>query len=317
MFVACLVTILWLGRLNPLASAQSAQLAQLAPSAPTMTAVTVAHSIRGLEPTAQYTYRFDLSCVRVNGSAVGPSLLFSLAGGAQRTFSPTDVAGLSSTDLCTVRTIDNNGAETTYSSSVAARADGTQPDAIPGVIGPKGYVSAPTPADGRTVGIVSSFGGDLAITNRVEGAPAGNTLAYEMRIACDGGYNRSLLLRDGQQQILTGLPAGIVCRVSQSATARSSPRYQDNSGVAGDGIVTIVATTSACWDLRNLAPECRASVVVINQFVATGDTDPSTAPSQTTTTVDPNQQKNNVKVVDPQPAAAAAPVAEADLAYTG
>ncbi len=272
--------------------------------------ISVSHLVRGVEPTANYAYRFELRCVRPNGSSVNGALAFSLAGGVLRTFTAADVVGLTSQDSCWVRTVDNNGAETLYSSSVPTRADGSQPDPIPGVIGTGGFVSAATLADGRTISVVSTFGGDLSVTNRVEGAPNGSTATYELRVACDGGFSRSLLLGDGQQQILTGIPAGSRCQVT-ATRGGTSPRFQDNSGPPNDGVVTIVATSAACWDLRYSAPECRAAVVVTNQFDAAVDVAsqsvPPTTTQETTTTLPNNQAPATIAPV------AAAPVAQPEV----
>jgi Domain of unknown function (DUF5979) len=317
--VALTLVGLWAGLVG-VAWGQQAGQGQQGGQAQGVAAVSVSHVVRGVERTPGFAYRFELSCVRPNGTLVG-SVSFVLAGGGLRTFTAADVVGLSVADVCSVRTVDNNGAESVYSSSVPMRADGSQPDPVPGVVGSGGFVSAPTLADGRTISVVSTFGGDVAVVKRVEGAPAGSVAVYELRVACDGGFSRSLLLGDGQQQILTGIPAGVQCRVSESRGGGASPRFVDNSGVAGDGVVTVVATSSACWDLRNTSSECRAVVTVVNQFDASADVvgvssvPPTT--QETTTTVPADQQAP--ATVAP---VAAAPVAEpevvgADEAVTG
>ncbi len=298
------------------------QLGGRAQAEPATTAsISVTHLVRGVERTANYAYRFELSCTKPSGAPVNNALAFTLAGGGLRTFSAADMVGLTPQDSCSVRTIDNNGAETTYASTALPRADGSQPDPVPGVIGPGGFVAAQTPADGRTISIVSTFGGDLAISKRVEGAPPGSVAVYELRVACDGGFSRSLLLGDGQQQTITGIAAGARCQVTEIRGGGASPRFQDNSGPPNDGVVTIVATSAACWDLRNSASECRAAVVVTNQFDAATDlasqSVPPTTTQETATTLPNDQAPATAVPVAPAPAGQPAVVSEADIAFTG
>jgi Domain of unknown function (DUF5979) len=276
-------------------------------------AITVVHTIRGAERTPQFAYRFELNCVRANGTTVDPVVAFSIVGADRRTFTVADVPGLTATDVCSVRTIDNNGAESTYATTVPKRADGSQPEPIPGIITPRGYASAPAAADGRTISIVSTFGGDLTVTHRVVGAPSAGVPAAEIRVSCDGGYARSVLLRDAQQQILTGIPAGSVCRVTRPG-GMIPARFDDNSGVPSDGVVTIVATSPTCWDLRNAAPECRAAVTIFSQYeapVTDVASEPVSTTVQPTTTIDQSQQRNDPSVI---PVAGPAPIAEPPVA---
>jgi hypothetical protein len=313
-----LVTVL---RLTVLTNAAGAQ--QTEPG------VVVRHVVHGTERTAGVAYRFELRCERpgASGSAtpVGQPVEFTLTPNVERRFGTNEISGMQTSDRCSVSTVFNDGGETTYASSNPLRADGTRADDIPGIVGPNGYRSAWTPADGRSITAVTVFGGDLLLSKQIEGpAPIGSAV-FEVRVLCDGGYDRSVLLSDGQQQVLTGIPAGSICKVTETRTGGAAPRYADNSGSPGDGTVTIIATTSACWDLRNQTPECRAAVTITNVFTAQTDTaDESNGPPTTTgpTTTNPDNTATTAAPVAPAPVEEPQQLAEeeatiGDVAFTG
>jgi hypothetical protein len=295
--------VLVAGMLGAMLVSEPAEAQQTRPS------IVVRHMVRGAQRTTGATYRFELRCERPGTSGAATALAqpveFALSPGAERTFGPNDISGLQDTDRCSVSTLFNDGGETTYASSNPPRADGTRADDVPGVVGPTGYRSAWTPADGRSITAVTVFGGDLLLSKRIEGPTPIGSAVFEVRVLCDGGYDRSVLLSDGQQQVLTGIPAGSVCRVTETRTGGATPRYADNSGSAGDATVTIIATTSACWDLRNQTPECRASVIITNVFTAQTETaDQSNGPSTTagpTTTNPDNAAATTAAPVAPAP----------------
>jgi hypothetical protein len=275
--------------------------------------ITVRHLVRGAERSAGAAYRFERPASSGNATPVGQPVEFTLVRNAERTFGSAEINGLQTSDRCSVSTLFNDGSETTYTSSNPLRADGTRADDTPGVIGPTGYRSAWTMADGRAITAVTVFGGDLLLAKRIEGPTPTGSNTFEIRVLCDGGYDRSVLLSDGQQQVLTGIPAGSVCRVTETRTGGATPRYADNSGSAGEATVTIIATTSACWDLRNQTPECRAAVTITNVFTAqtdTAQTDRAESSDGPSTTAGPTTTKPDDNANSTAAPAAAAPVEE-------
>lgn len=284
-------------------------------SAQTVASITVGHTVRGLARTGA-EFRFELTCATPDGAPVAKAVTFDLAMQTERRFTVDDLPGLTLNDRCSVRTLANDGGETQYTSTVPKRADGSQPDAVPGVIGVGGYRSAPTPADGRTILAVTTFGGDLTIRKVVEGAPNTSVALYELSVSCDGGYRRSLLLGDGQQEVLTAIPSGSVCRVTETRGGGATARFVDNSGPLNDATVVIATTRPECWDLRTTSPECRATVTIVNQFSGEVDDAPvSTPPTTTSETTTTNVEQRNDETADKAAApATAAPVAPAPVA---
>lgn len=114
---------------------------------------------------------------------------------------------------------------------------------------------------------------------------------------------------------------GRTCRVVETASAGASVRFDDNRGAPNDGIVTIGLTRAACFDLRTASPDCRATVVVTNDFGA--DPDPSaTVPAATTaapTTTLPSTTVPDAPPATAAPAVTAAPATPVSFtpAFTG
>jgi hypothetical protein len=277
------------------------------------TKIVVKHIVRGIERSPDASYEMQISCTRSNGSdtvpaRTGESLKFSLAKDASQTFDKRDFPTLASDDVCIARSLNSNGASTTYLSSMPERADGTRPDPQPGLLDGTGFQSAPTRANGQTITVINTFTGDLLVGLRIEGAPPAILTSQELFVRCDNSdFSRSLQLANGQSAIVIGIPTGSECRVS-TPTAGGSVRYEDNSGNPNDAVVTIPGTRPECWDLRNVAADCRAQLTAITAF--DGRIDPLATPdSKEPTTTQPNNEQKP----DPaqaQSANAAAPAVE-------
>ena len=285
---AAIAAVAWLGHGGSAASAADP------PAGPS---VSVRMAVVGIERAPGRSYPLEARCTRSDGTVVLPApntslpatpaiLPFTLAATATRTLGVTDFPTLTAADSCIVRAAGAEGAETTYRTSQAARADGSTPDPAPGVLESGGYHAAPARANGQAVTVTQAFNGDVQITARITGAvntaaTAPSVLAVELR--CGSGFLQSARLTDGQAQLFTGIPVGTVCRVAD--LQGGGARYADNSGDPNDGIVTVVATPASCWDLRVTGPECRVSIAV-TLSAAPGPTggDAPTTTSPTTTT---------------------------------
>jgi hypothetical protein len=296
--------------------------AQVATAAASITtpSVVVAMTVVGKERSTSATYRFEMTCQAADGTAhgaLGFNGTFTLARGGERTFTSADFSGLSKQSTCRVRVLENDGAVAQFSSTVTQRADGSRPLPRPGLIAAGGFGSAWTQADGQTITVINTFTGDLSITRVVDGAEPGTSSLGEVQVTCDGGsYERSLLLDNGQQTVLTDLPSGATCQVREVGAGSGSSRSTDNSGAPNDGVVTILPTRSECWDLRAVAADCRAAITVVGQ---PSGTQRDAEPADTTTTTQPDDDQQQQPPTTAAPAIAAAPAAavEGEIAFTG
>ena len=280
--------------------------------------VTVRVDSRGTETDPGFAYKLRVRCT-TDGAPVAPATgfdgTFPLTAGETRSFGRDEFPSLALSSTCSFGMIDSNGAPITYATTLRARTDGSRPTPQPGLITTDGYVSAPAGADGQTVTVAVTFSGDLAIAQRVSGAPEGIVATYETRITCsDAGYSNTVALTDGQLQILTGIPAGSTCTVSQAGSGAA--RFEDNSGNPGDATVTITGTRSDCWDLRNVSAACRATVVVTNNY-DNRFTDPDIETEEAPTTTAPNNQDAPATTAAPAVTPAPAFAVEAVPAFAG
>ncbi len=286
-------------------------------SVPTVT-VTILN--RGTETDLGYKYGLRIRC-SVDGVAVPtrPNFdgTFQLAANGKRAFGRDDFPTLTPAARCTVAVTDSNGAPVRYSTTLSARTDGSVPTPLPGQVTPDGYLSSAATADGQTITAEVSFSGDLAITQRVTGAPSSSSAIYETLVTCpDTGYSNSVSLGDGQLQILTGIPAGSVCSLVQNDAGSSSVHFEDNSGNPGDATVTITGTRADCWDLRNASADCRATVIVTNAF-DNRFADPQTQTDEAPTTTTPNNEEAPATTAAPAVSPAPAIAVEAAPAFAG
>lgn len=254
------------------------------------------------------------------GSTSAGVVSFTLAAGALRTVGAAEFPTLTAADACTLRATPSDGAETSFRTSQPARSDGSVPNAAPGVLVGGGYQSAPARADGQMITVTQAFNGDVQMTARITetagsvGGVGPTPLAVELR--CDSGFLQSARLTDAQTQLFTGIPVGARCRATE--LQGSGARYADNSGDPNDGILTVVATPAACWDLRVTAASCRVSVTVtVGARVNPGDADVTTTTSATTTTTSPSTTVASATTAAPAVTPAPATPVEATPAFTG
>lgn len=277
-------------------------------------AVTVVMSVLGTPPAGVVarTYEATVVCRTASGAAVGQRVA-SLAPGASRTIGAGDIPGLATGDLCTV-TAAAEGAQTQYTTTQTDRSDGSTPEPLGGIIDAGVFRSAPALANGQSVTVAHRYTGDLIISKVVSGAPETSIGTYQLQVTCgEVGFLQTLLLSNGQTRLITGIPVGSTCRVTEPSTPAS--RFEDNSGDPLDGIVTIVSTAAPCWDLRNTAPSCRVTVVSTHAYSAADqqlDSVLNTVPGQATTTT-PRTETTLAAAATTAAPAAPAPVEEPSI----
>jgi Domain of unknown function (DUF5979) len=289
----------------------SLNVVQFLQAAPTASVVVSVQTV-GAEPAADQVYELLVSCVGANdrpiaaaGSTTGV-LVLSLPKSGTRTLSATEFPGLTITDRCSVRTSGIEGAQVTYATSQPARADGSVPDPLPGVVQDGVFRSAIALADGRSIVATFTFVGDLIVTNRITGAPAATPASATITVRCaNSGYLTSSRLGNGQSRLFTNIPAGSSCKVTTDQTAGVA--FDDNSGDARDGLVTVNSTPARCWDLRTSTADCRATVTVSSTYSGADPLDAQPTQTQPSTTT--AEQNRNDPATTAAPAAAA-PVEE-------
>jgi hypothetical protein len=213
----------------------------------------------------------------------------------------SDFPGLTDQDRCSVVAPGVNGAQITYATSQPARADGSVPEPLPGVVEGGVFRSAPALADGRTVAVTYTFVGDLIVTSKVVGAPAGSSTSSTITVRCaNSGFVSTNRIADGQSRLFTNIPAGSVCKVTTDQTNGVS--FQDNSDDPRDGVVLVNTTPSRCWDLRTSTPDCRAMVVVTSSYSGAEEVVTQTVNTQPTTTVEEQQQQSSATTAPAAPA---------------
>jgi Domain of unknown function (DUF5979) len=266
------------------------------------------------------SYPVDLTCTNPARSAQLTKRV-ELKSGSRVVLSTADLPGFTIQDLCSARAV-LDGAQTRYATSQPDRADGSTPPPAGGVIDGPGYVSAKAQANGQTISITHAFVGDLIVSKLVLGAPLISAGIYSVQVRCeDSGFLQTILLANNQTKLVTGIPVGSVCAVTEPNT--SGVRFEDNSAIASDGIVTIVATPSTCWDLRNADPTCRVLVTSIHTYNAADqaqDSTTNTIPDDvaTTTTIANNSEAASAaSPVAPAPVEEPAELRSEEIAYTG
>ncbi len=172
-------------------------------------------------------------------AAAGNSINFTLAGGASRVFGAADFPGLSAANTCSVREINANGANLSYTS-------------LSGASGATAISSDTVLANGGTLTVTNAFTGDLIVSKVVTGDPKTNIAIYEISVACDqGGPRETFLLKDRQSRIYRNINAGTNCLVTETRSDGAVASYADNSGDnTTDGRVVIRQTQQGCVDPR-------------------------------------------------------------------
>jgi hypothetical protein len=282
----------------------------------------------GSEPSSGQVYELLVSCVSasdrpiaVAGNASGV-LSISLTKNGSRLLGVAEFPGLATTDKCSLRAAGVDGAQVTYATSQPVRADGSVPDPLPGLVQDGTFRSAAAVADGRTITATFTFVGDLFVVNRINGAPPATASSATITVRCaNSGYLTSTRMGNDQTRLFTNIPAGSVCKVTTDQT--TGVAFDDNSGDARDGVVTVNVTPARCWDLRTSTADCRATVTVSSTF---SGFDPQTTevPSTQPPTTTADQQDQSAVTVSP---VAPAPVEEpavlneteetSDIAFTG
>ncbi len=284
--------------------------------------VQVAIALTGTESQPGYMYLLRIRCSKDSGAVVARANEFSgdftLTALLTRSFGASEFPTLALSDSCVLTSLDSNGASVSYQTTVEERVDRSRPDALPGRISSDGFVSAPASANGQTITLRVAYTGDLSITQRVVSQTKPDLVRYETRVNCKpSGYSTSVFLGNGQQEIITGIPAGSVCLLSQPGPGGSAARFDDNSGAPNDASVVIVGTRATCWDLRNTDSSCRAVVIVTT--VSNGQVPDPPAPDNPPPTTTPDQQREESPATTSAPAVSAAPAVavEAEPAFTG
>ena len=283
--------------------------------------VVVSVVVRGVEPVRSFQYRLRIRCF--SGASEVASLVpftgtFALAAKESRSFGRAEFPLLKISDSCTLAVIDSNGSPVSYSTTVSARTDGSVLIPRPGLITADGYAASPASADGQTVTVEVTYTGDLAIRQQVSGVVPGSNASFVTTVSCPGsGYSNDVTLADGQLQILTGIPAGTECRLSQPGSSAGTVRFEDNSGNPADATVTITGTRADCWDLRNASADCRASVVVTTAYDNRFTEPEQTTPDTPTTTTPDKQDSSPATTAAPAVTAAPAIAVEATPTFTG
>jgi hypothetical protein len=202
-------------------------------------------------------------------STAVPGGQFTLTGAgatSSRVFGVNDFPGMTGNSTCTVREINANTANLSYSS-------------LNGATGATAVAGDTVQANGGTLTVTNSFTGDLIVSKVVTGDPKTNIAIYEISVACDkGGPRETFLLKDRQSRRYTGIASGTNCLVTETRSDGATTSYSDNSGDnTTDGRVTIKQTSSGCRD-ANLTgtPDCIGSVIVTNSYVAATTAAPAT-----------------------------------------
>lgn len=276
--------------------------------------LTVVLGVIGTPPAgpSDRPYEVVVKCRNPVGGVVGERSV-SLTPGASRVLGSSDIPGLVTADRC-VASARAEGAQTEFQSTQPDRSDGSTPDPVGGLIDAEGFHSGPALANGQTIAITHKYTGDLLVTKTVTGAPEFSIGTYQLQVSCHSiGFLQTISLANSQTRLITAIPVGSVCRVTEPSTVGA--RFEDNSGDPFDGIVTITATPAACWDLRNTTAACRTAVVSHHAYNATDqqvDSALNTVPSQTTTTSPDTTQPAQAAATTAAPAAPA-PVEEPEL----
>ncbi len=287
--------------------------AEAAPSQ-SVPGLTVALNVIGTPPTgaSDRTYEVVVKCRNPAGVAVGERAV-ALAPGASRVLGSSEIPGLTTADRC-VASSRTDGAQTDFLSTQPDRPDGSTPDPVGGLIDAEGFHSAPAFASGQTISVTHKYTGDLLLTKTVTGAPEFSIGTYQLQVSCPSiGFLQTISLTNAQTRLITAIPVGSVCRVTEPSTIGA--RFEDNSGDPFDGIVTITATPASCWDLRNTTASCRTTVTSRHTYNAAdqqADNTLNTVPSQTTTTSPDTTQPAQASASTAAPAAPA-PVEEPEL----
>lgn len=241
----------------------------------------------------------------VNTTANPFNGLFTLAGGATRTFTSTEFPGLSGTSVCEVVETNSGGMPVTlYSSSVASTTTNRDPAPLPGVGGTTGtgtYRSALT-GMGQTVTVTNASYGDLVISKVVTGDPKTNIATYEVSVSCDkGGPKDTFLLKDRQSKVYQNILTGTNCLITETKSDGATASYADNSGDnTTDGRVVIKRRGTGCTapgSPTSASPggpapttafdECWANVIITNSYVPVTTTAAPTTTGAPTTTAAP------------------------------
>ncbi len=305
---ACLAGVITL--IGPITDASWAAPASAIPS------VTISVNVVGKPPPAApglSSYPVSVTCRSASGASP-KELALALTPGQVRVITVADLPGLSVTDRCTVSSrVD--GAQTEFLTTQPDRTDGSTPDPVGGLIDADGFHSAPALANGQTIAVTYRYTGDLLISKTVTGAPEFSIGTYQLQVSCsDNGFLQTLSLANSQTRLITGIPVGSTCQITEPSTPGA--RFEDNSGDPFDATVVIAATSAACWDLRNTAPSCRVTVTSTHSYGAADqqiDSTVNTVPNSTTTTVveDTNPAANQAATTAAP--AAPAPVEEPEL----
>jgi hypothetical protein len=262
----------------------------------------ISAQIIGVEVTAATSFEMSVTCSNSPNKAV----TVAVPRGDKKTIGVAEFPGLTNQDRCSVVASGIDGAQTTYATSQPARSDGSTPDPLPGALEGGSFRSALAPADGRLVAVTYSFVGDLQVSAKIAGAPAGSPASSTITVRCaNTGFVSSSRIANGQTRLFTNIPAGSVCKVTTDQTNGVS--FQDNSDDPRDGVVTVNATPARCWDLRTSTADCRATVIVNSTYNSAEDISAQTVNTQPTTT------EPSTSVPTTAAAATAAPVAPAPV----
>jgi hypothetical protein len=281
----------------------------------------ISAQVIGSELAATTSFEMSVTCSNSPTKAV----TVSVPRGDKKTVGVTEFPGLTNQDRCSVMATGIEGAQTSYATSQPARSDGSVPDPLPGALEAGSFRSALAPADGRLVAVTYSFVGDLQVSAKVAGAPAGSTSSSTITVRCsNSGFVSSSRISNGQTRLFTNIPAGSICKVATDQTNGVS--FQDNSDDPRDGIVLVNATPARCWDLRTSTADCRATVIVNSTYNSAEDISAQTVNTQPTTTepstsvpttAAPATVVNGVVAVAPAPVEEPAILSDLEVAYTG
>jgi hypothetical protein len=257
------------------------------------------------------SYRLNVRCTtggQVTSAAQGitSTVTLELPPSGARRLGTIDFPSLTATDRCVVEANAVDGAQITYATAQPPRADGSQPEPMPGVVEGGRFQSASAPADGREVTTTITYVGDMIVSARIAGAPAGVSPSGAVTIRCaNTGFLITTRILDNQTRLFSNVPAGSVCQVS---TDQSGATFEDNSGDPRDGIVTVGLTPASCWDLRTADPNCRATVTITSTYSELTDLS-----SLQSTTVPPTTRVEEQPTNEPAAAVVAAPVEAPEL----
>lgn len=288
----------------------------------------------GTEITPGADYLLALVC-SYNAGPPYARMTFRLRAGVTRTFTDEDIPGLIVGSKCRVTELESNGAPSVKievrppeTGAAVIEAEIFPGNALPGI---NPFVDAnfippikPVFASGQfdpnraTVTITNAFVGDVTVSKVVSGSPRSNIAIYELQLACnDGAVKDTFLLKNGQTWLRSGLLVGWTCTVFETRSDGAVVSFADNSGPnATDGRVTVKSSPTGCTDASlNVFPDCRANVIVTNDYptVASGEVSQTTSnppqPALAVTPVPTTVPAVGVTLVTAPPVAAA-PVEE-------